>query len=258
MKRIFYPICAAGFLMISAPLGAQTSVPAATSPVPPAGPPGQPAQAARPQPVRMQIDFKGGQPDDLIAAMKSASGAQPNVIIHQDAARTLIPAFSLRDVTASQVFTALNMIGEAGESPTWQPVNTQDGEIWTLMPARRQATAIDPLTGLPTGQPGILGRQPVPTRQARVFNLTPVLDDYSVEDATTAMKGAWELMNSAEDPTVKYHKDTKLLIVMGDPNQLSVVSEVLNQLQQNIFAKQRAAAGKAAAESAKQEQPKKQ
>jgi hypothetical protein len=254
MKRFLIPIWAAGILVTSVSVGAQATVPQSAG-LP--GIPGQPAPATRPEPVRMKIDFKGGTPEELIDTMKNASGTKPNVIIHQDASRTLLPAFSLRDVTASQVFTALNMIGESGDSPVWQPAQTQDGDIWTLMPQRRQPMAIDPVTGLPNAHVAGVPRQFSPMRQARVFNLTPVLDDYSVEDVTTAMKGAWELMNSAEDPAVKYHKDTKLLIVVGDPNQLSVVSEVISQLSMNIRLKQNAAT-KAAAEPAKQEQPKKQ
>src|SRR6185436_21045190 len=98
-----------------------------------------------------------------------------------------------------------------------------------------------------------------PSRTVRVFNLRGVLDEYTIEDVTTAIKGAWDLMNSGEEPTVKYHKDTKLLIVVGTPNQLAVVSQVITELSTNIRLKQKSTVAKSS-DPAKQEsqQPKKQ
>jgi hypothetical protein len=208
----------------------------------------------------MDIDFPGGDPKKLLEAIEHASSEKPNVIIHPDAARINIPAFSLRDVTAGQVFTALNLLNQAGDAPTWQPVINEDGEIWTLMPSlQRQPQVIDPNTGLPVnqGQPAKPPRSQ--NRQCRVFNLTPVLDDYTVEDVTTAVKGAWELMNVQEEPAIKYHKDTKLLIAFGEPSELALINQVISELSNNVRIKQAMAAKTAeATKPAEQQQPKKQ
>jgi hypothetical protein len=213
--------------------------------------------AKRADEPRIGINFHGGKPDDLLAVIEKEAGDQkPNVIIHPDARNVVIPAFSLRGVTPSQIFIALNML-EPGQSAVWQPVVSDDGEIWTLMPPPRN-TGIDPLTGLPT-QPGQLGqfgqpvrRQRAMNKQCRVFNLTPVLDGYTVEDVTTAIKAAWELMGLEQEPTIKYHKDTKLLIVFGDPEELNIVTQVNQELSNNIRTKQAAAK---ASDPAKPDQP---
>jgi hypothetical protein len=232
MNRIFFMIC-----VMAAGLGtalAQQSLP------------GQPGFAGNvsttnPPPIRMsELNFPGGHPQKLLDFMKVALGERPNVVIHPEATAYDLPPFSLRNVTASQVFGALNMLGEPGRTGVWQMVNNQDGDIWTLMPERRGS--IDPATGLPLmangmTPPAAFARSP--SRICRIFNLTLVLDDYTVEDVTTAVKGAWELLTPGDQPAMKYHKDTKLLIVVGEPTELSVVSEVLTSLQQNITYKSR-------------------
>jgi hypothetical protein len=211
--------------------------------------------AKRSEEPRIEIEFKGGKPEDLLAAMEKVSGYKPNVIIHPEARSVVIPSFSLHGVTPSQVFNALNML-DPGEGAVWQSVESEGGEIWTLMPPPRAAQAIDPLTGLPTQMPiqyqfGQAAKRAV-NKQCRVYNLTPVLDDYTVEDVTTAVKGAWELMNITEEPPIKYHKDTKLLIVFGDPSELGVVQQVITELSTNVRMKQASAK---TGEAAKSDQP---
>src|SRR3954469_3927231 len=200
MGRFLLSVCVVGLVCSQPNLQAQQlgiGVPGGAQQAPQL--PGIPGAAGQPvqrrEPMRMKLDFMGGSPQKLISDMTEAlGGTRPNVIIHPEAAKIEIPPFSLRDVTLNQVFTALNMLGEPGQSPIWMPVNTQDGELWTLMPPRRQNNGIDPQPGMPVGnQPAT--RTPTSSRNCRVYNLTPVLDDYTVEDVTTAIKGAWELMN---------------------------------------------------------------
>lgn len=251
MKRIFSSICMAGILPLMSASLAQPTPTATPSPSRAVSS----ANASRPETKRMDIDFPGGDPKKLLDAIDKASNPRPNVIIHPEAAHVNIPAFSLRDVTPGQVFTALNTLNQTGDAPFWQAVVNQDGEIWTLMPSPRPAQLIDPSTGLPIGQ-----GQPKParsqSRQCRVFNLTPVLDDYTVEDVTTAVKGAWELMEVREEPAIKYHKDTKLLIAFGEPNELALINQVISELSNNVRIKQAMAAK--TAEANKPAEPKKQ
>jgi hypothetical protein len=227
---------------------------------PPTSPNGggaNPAPAKRSEEARMEIEFKGGKPEALLAEME-AFGRKPNVIIHPEARNISIPPFSLRGVTPGQIFNALNML-EPGQGPVWQSVVNEDGEIWTLMPPPRMPQAIDPTTGMPI-QPGQPAKpQRSMSKQCRVYNLTPVLEEYTVEDLTTAIKGAWELMNVTEEPAIKYHKDTKLLIVFGEQNELYIVDQVISELRSNIRSKQ---TGSKTADATKpelpQSQPKKQ
>jgi hypothetical protein len=181
----------------------------------------------RPEWTRMNIDFAGGTPAELLAAIKKISNQTPNVLIHPDAATVTIPAFKLRDVSPAQIFVALNSLSEPPfTNGYWKAAPLPDGEIWTLT--------------RPRTTPGL----PFQSKNCKILNLTQVLGDYSVDDVTTAMKGAWELLNSGETPVVKFHKDTKLLMVVGDDRQLNVANEVLRELTTNVQLKRRDAIAK--------------
>jgi hypothetical protein len=61
--------------------------------------------------------------------------------------------------------------------------------------------------------------------------LSPYLDaGYKVEDITTAIKTAWDMLGIAQGPEMKYHKDTKLLIAVGEADKLQMIDEALGQL----------------------------
>jgi hypothetical protein len=190
MKQFYILIIASGILLRSAYSQPKTN-----------GAPEAPATANQPgrppEPVRMDLNFGGGEPEKLLAAMEEAAGQMPNVIIHPDAAHLKIPPFKLRDVTAGQVFFALNAMSEPPFSNGyWRPTTANGREIWTLTLPHDSTTIIDPLTGKPTAV-----RAPT-DRNCKVLNLTLVLEDYSVDDVTTAMKGAWELLEATEAPVV--------------------------------------------------------
>jgi hypothetical protein len=234
MKHLLILIAAAGALFATANTFAQQPevTPGAA---PSASPPAKATNAPqRPEWMRMNIDFAGGSPAELLAAIKKVSNQTPNVLIHPDAATVTIPAFKLRDVSSAQIFIALNALSEPPfTNGYWKAAPLPDGEIWTLTRPHAYGPKIDPTTGFP-----------VASKNCKILNLTLVLGDYSVDDVTTAMKGAWELLNSGETPVVKFHKDTKLLMIVGDDRQLNVANEVLRELTTNVELKRRDAIAK--------------
>jgi hypothetical protein len=179
---------------------------------------------------RFEIVFMGGTPQELISEIQKRTVQRPNVVIHPDCANISIPPFRLRDVSTSQIFNTLNTLSEPNyEMGVWRQVPMNETEVWIL--SKNNQTF-----GNPYGMPG-MPRQapPAPDRTCRVFNLGPYLDTFTVEDITTAIQGAWELMkNDNAAQSIKYHKDTKLLIVVGDKEQISLVNEVLQQLRSSI------------------------
>ena len=40
---------------------------------------------------------------------------------------------------------------------------------------------------------------------------------------TTAMETGWKMLGDKDTPTINYHKDTKLLIAVGEPNRLETI-----------------------------------
>jgi hypothetical protein len=236
MKRIYILVTVSGLLWSAPILFSQQPDAGTATPSPKSAPSAAPS--SRPEAARMDIDFGGGSPADLLEAIHKASGQLPNVIMQSDAAKVRIPPFKLRGVSAAQIFVGLNTMSEnPSVNGYWKAAPFSDGEIWTLVMPQMSPVAFDPTTGKPIGPTVDYGIQ----KNCKVLNLTMVLTDYSVDDVTTAMKGAWDLLGSKEAPTLKFHTDTKLLIIVGDDQQINVANDVLRELMMNVEMKRHAA-----------------
>jgi len=80
-------------------------------------------------------------------------------------------------------------------------------------------------------------RPPVTTppevpKVVRFYPLAPYLgpDRYNVDDITTAIQTGWRMQGDEDQPQLNFHKDTKLLIVLGTERQLRMIEEVLSAL----------------------------
>ena len=59
----------------------------------------------------------------------------------------------------------------------------------------------------------------------------------SVDDITTAIQTGWKMLGEENPPKISFHKDTKLLIAVGEPDKLEIIDAVLNSLQPPAAAK---------------------
>jgi hypothetical protein len=182
------------------------------------------------------LDFKGGTPKELVAAISQAMGRSLNAIVPDDVSGTTIPALNLTGVTVNQVFDALQIAsvrkvvfqGRAFGRNADGPVQGQatfgfrnvgpgsDNTIWCFY-------VEDPSIGAP-----VLAAVPAP--QCAIYQLGSYLERYKIEDITTAVETAWKMMDVKKIPEMKFHKDTQLLIAVGAPEQLSMISSVLSAL----------------------------
>jgi hypothetical protein len=66
----------------------------------------------------------------------------------------------------------------------------------------------------------------------RFYPLTSYLErGLTVDDITTAIQTGWKMLGDKDAPTINFHKDTKLLIAVGDPAKLETIDSVLQALQ---------------------------
>src|SRR5262245_43527978 len=66
--------------------------------------------------TQFDLNFVGGTPQELVAAIEKASGTPVNVVIPSEHASMRLPPLKMKSVTVSQLFAALT---RAGEKPTW-------------------------------------------------------------------------------------------------------------------------------------------
>lgn len=189
------------------------------------------AEAAMP---RFDINFPGGTPADLVAAIEKASGQQLNVIIPAEYAQLPLPSLRLKNINVSRLFKAF---GEATQKNYWAG-NVVRSSVLNFV---TKDESVSPSSIWNFRAEGI---KPLATA-TQFYSLAPYLrTDITVDDITTAIRTGWELRGVKEAPTLKFHQETQLLIAVGQPEELAMINDVLNVLNQTIGVRENAAAAK--------------
>lgn len=205
---------------------------------------GQPANQPPPL-TKFNLDFPGGTPAQLVKAIQKATGKPLNVIIPDEDANIGLPPLKMDNVDVAQLFQTLGAASKKVEnrntsvlfngpyygSPSYSYAtvttgygfktdgNLSDNSIWYFyVDNPPQAPSLPP--------------PPPPAKSCRFYQLAPYLDrGLTVDDITTAIQTGWKMMGDAETPEISFHKETKLLIAVGEPDQLGVIDDVLRALQ---------------------------
>jgi len=179
---------------------------------------------------RFTLDFPGGTPKELVAAIEKAMGKPLNAIVPDEFAEIRLPALKMTGVDVSQLFAALRLASQKSEIvkpssygggysvyPTTYGFKTEgklsDDSIWCFYAER-------PV--MPPPAPDV----------CRFYSLTPYLDrGATVDDITTAIETGWKMLGDTSPPKISFHKDTKLLIAVGEPSKLETIDAVLKALE---------------------------
>jgi hypothetical protein len=197
--------------------------------------------------TKFDLNFPGGTPKELVAAIEKAMNKPLNAIIPDEDANTKLPALKMNDVDVVRLFKALQYasarkVEVAGkesylsasmfdmsygfytEGPDTTPRfsypgtdkdQISDNSVWYFR-------AIKPTPAPVVSIPKI----------CRFYPLTVFLDrGLTVDDITTAIQTGWRMAGDTATPELNYHKETKLLIAFGEPSKLSIIDDVLKALQ---------------------------
>jgi hypothetical protein len=172
------------------------------------------------------VRFNGGSVDTFIDQLRLAGrDAKPpmpplNVIVPDEMRDDFVPQFELYNVNYADVFQALSSLRTPNQKKSiWRGTGNGKGPnelVWVL-------TSENPPDG-----------SPPPNQSSRVFQLQSYLSKYKIEDITTAIQTTWDMLGKAKGAELKYHKDTALLIAVGGPEQLAVISQVLQALGEGM------------------------
>ena len=185
--------------------------------------------------TKFDLDFPGGTPQQLVTAIEKSSGKPLNAIVPTEFNDVEIPPLRMRAVNVAELFDAL---GKASQKTLLYATGVSD--YGPGMPSNRVMQSFNSTYGFRTdGTPrdesvwyfyySKLPKTPEP-RICRFWQLAPYLDTYNVDDITTAVQTGYKMLGE-EAPKINFHKDTKLLIAVGEANQLNLVDSVLKQLQ---------------------------
>lgn len=195
---------------------------------------------------RFNLTFNGGTPAEFIEAINDQGDLNVNVIIRREDANERLPPLEVRDVTVPQVFEAVSMAnskpisivvgyrmtGGVPQAMTQQFVTEQvfrtgdrrpsESSIWYFYVNRPPEIPKEKLA--------------IPTN-VQIYQLVYLLDNYSIGDITTAIKTAWELMESPITPEIMYHEETKLLVARGLESHFQIIDTIIVQLERGADAR---------------------
>jgi hypothetical protein len=179
--------------------------------------------------TKFDLDFPGGTPAELVKAIEKATGKALNAFIPTDDADTILPPLKMNDVTTSKLFAALKLasqqsVDELGGNGFMKEITTSygfetsddpvsDGSIWYFR--------VEKPLALPM----------VSIESVKFYQLAPYLDrGFNVDDITTAVQTGWKMAGITSPPELNYHKETKILIAFGKPEDLQTIQNVLDTL----------------------------
>lgn len=184
-------------------------------------------------PTKFDLDFPGGTPKDLVKAVEKASSKPLNTVIPDECANLRIPAFSVKNVTVAQVFEALLL---ASQKTDHYMEHLLDGNISHTSHTSTYGFRTDG----PLNENSIWyfywdkeppAEQPIPHSVCKFYQLGPFLKaGYKVEDITTAIETGWKMLGKTNVPEISFHKDTKILIAVGEADDVELIGDVLAQL----------------------------
>lgn len=158
-----------------------------------------------------------------------------NAIIPDDLAATKLPALKMNSVDVSELFKALTAASHKTEI------------VLSAYPGASGYSYVQTACGFRQGSEGRASDDTIwyfyvekpnplppssPAKVCRFYTLAPYLDrGATVDDITTAMETGWKMLGETSPPTISFHKDTKLLIAVGEPGKLETIDAVLKALQ---------------------------
>ncbi|HTH45942.1 MAG TPA: hypothetical protein VMB21_00390 [Candidatus Limnocylindria bacterium] len=207
--------------------------------------PNKPAPAAEDPGPRMDFRFDGVPLTEAIKLIqaqfhKAAAPKYLNIVIGEhlrEIAETNIVTLDVKQVTVAEV---LSLIGRASQGTVFYPYGGSSFKGGFSF-ASATASGGNPTYLLQSEYPiGYSGNRsllvvdpassPAEHKTLSYFSLEPLLERYKVEDITTAMKLGWELSGRKGLPTMKFHEETKLLVVSATDEQMAVVNQVIQNL----------------------------
>jgi hypothetical protein len=186
---------------------------------------------------KFDLDFPGGTPKELVKAVEKATGKPLSTVIPDDCADLKIPAVSVKNATVAQLFAALRLASKTAHryvvtdpfsgNRNWNENTLIYGFQTEGVPNENSIWFF-----LKEGDDAGLFRIVAPT-MCKFYQLSPYLEaGYKVEDITTAIETAWKMLGVTKPPTLSYHKDTKVLIAVGEDDKVKLIDDVLKQLSQ--------------------------
>jgi len=183
--------------------------------------------------TKFDLDFPGGTPKDLVKAVEKATNKALNTVIPDDCANLKIPAFSVKNVTAPQLFDILALASTKTDHYMFQSndANTSYQDFTDSYGFRTEGVPSENSIWFFYWDKKSTPQKVIAPTICQFYQLGPYLDaGYKVEDITTTIETGWKMLGDDKSPEISYHKETRVLIAVGAKNRVGMIDEVLKQL----------------------------
>jgi hypothetical protein len=188
--------------------------------------------------TKFDLNFQGGTPMELVAAIQEAMRHRLNAIVPDEFADVNLPTLRMEHVNVAQLFEALALAGRKSEAVNaghyggpfpGQPSMVETG--YYFRQGSQGKPTDDTIWYFHVDKP-VLPPYTSTAKICRFYSLAPYLRGrYTVDDITTAIETGWKMLGDTSPPALSFHKDTNLLIVVGEPSRLETVDSVLHALE---------------------------
>jgi len=153
----------------------------------------------------------------------------------------------LKNVTASEVFYAMNLVFENDRTPL----------RWELMMNGHRPTAV--LRIVPALLPSVPAPPPAPEPTRTVYFVGDLMGTeksagMTMDQIVKTVSEVWRMTYGEPGETIQFHKDAQLLIIKGTPDQIKFVEATLQAMRKKVELEQ--SQQKAAESRPKTEEPK--
>lgn len=182
----------------------------------------------------ISIDFPGGSLRELIDAMRRID-PRLNITASSLAQEVKLPEMSIKGATVINVLTAAAAIAPEAYAVACRDSGGAGAPVYmVLVQERSQGRGVTSMRGAGPGEP---------PRGVQVFSLRSLIEPQPgdakdkpialpVETVLSAVESGVQ-MSGGDAADLKYHRDSRLLLVNGTPAQTGVVSQVLQNLEQD-------------------------
>ena len=188
------------------------------------------APSEAPTLTKFDLDFPGGTPKDFVASIQKASSHPLNVIIPDEFADTRLPALKMKNVDVQQLFSAL--IAASSKTEFFgQPGPGHVSNVSNYGFRSQGVVSDDTIWYFYVQKPKSPHQSGGPAKFCRFYPLARYLESgTTVDDITTAIKTGAKMLGEGTGPEISFHKDTNLLIAVGEPSKLEIIDSVLRAL----------------------------
>ena len=212
----------------------------------------QPPAESRPrpnmtQPVLVTLSFPGGTLAECVNKIR-ASEPRANIVVADDAAAATVPGLELRGAGLEQALEGISAVAMADFTVSVREFRGAGEPVYSIV-------AVSNVGPTPPRAARALREQEDRTA-TQVFSLNRLTDNSTSGGAVSIGFPAKTILSAVEaamaggqmnEPFLRFHQDSGLLIVRGSREQLAIAHEVLASLQRDVEHRERSGAATAPA-----------